>query len=58
MKTMIVVLMGLSLTACNLKAEKTYGPMDNGAQQQHYQIDFDLYPMCTGSCLERAQASK
>lgn len=50
MKGFILVLCMLVLSACNLTAKQTAGPIEDGYQQQHTQIDFDMYPACNGSC--------
>lgn len=50
MKGLVLIVCLLLVTGCNFTAKQTPGPIENGYQQQHTQIDFDMYPACTGSC--------
>ena len=50
MKSFSMIVLMLLLTACNVTVKQTPGPVDHGYQQQHTQVDFDLYPACVGSC--------
>lgn len=49
-KAMMVVILCLGVAGCNLKVQQTPGPVEQGYQQHHTQIDFDMYPACVGSC--------
>jgi hypothetical protein len=50
MKSIVVIVLMLLLSACNMTVKQTPGPVDNGYQQYHTQVDFDMYPACVGSC--------
>ena len=46
----VILLSALVLGGCNMTVKQTPGPVENGYQQHHTQVDFDMYPACHGSC--------